>query len=86
MTLGGLLKHLALVEDRFTSTDLTGEPIGPPWDTAGFDADRDWEWNSAADDSPADLYALWSGAVERSRVAWGECSPREGSTSRPSTS
>jgi Protein of unknown function (DUF664) len=72
MTLGGLLKHLALVEDRRTAVDLTGQPIGPPWDAVDvdFDADPDWEWRTAADDSPEELYALWRGAVERSRAAW----------------
>jgi hypothetical protein len=70
MTLGGILKHLALVEDRYTAVDLTGQPIGPPWDTADFDADPNWEWRSAADDSPEDLYALWRAAVERSRSGW----------------
>jgi hypothetical protein len=72
MTLGGILKHLALVEDRYTAVDLTGQPIGPPWDTADFDADPNWEWHSAADDSPEDLYALWRAAVERSRAAWAK--------------
>ena len=71
MTLGGLLKHLALVEDRRTAVDLTGQPIGPPWDAAGvdFDADPGWEWRTAADHSPEELYALWRGAIERSRAA-----------------
>ena len=32
MTLGGLLKHLALVEDRKTAEFVTGQPLGPPWD------------------------------------------------------
>jgi len=32
LTLGGLLKHLALVEDYKFTAGLTGEPIGPPWD------------------------------------------------------
>jgi hypothetical protein len=69
MTLGGLLKHLALVEDTYTARDLTGQPIGAPWDAVDFDADPEWEWRTAADDSPEDLYALWRGAVERSRTA-----------------
>ncbi len=69
MTLGGLLKHLALVEDTYTAEDFTGQPIGPPWDAVDFDADPDWEWRTAADDSPEELYALWRGAVERSRAA-----------------
>lgn len=70
MTLGGLLKHLALVEDFYTTRDVTGQPIGPPWRAVDFDADPDWEWHSAAHDSPESLYGLWSGAVERSRAAW----------------
>jgi Protein of unknown function (DUF664) len=69
MTLGGLLKHLALVEDHRTAVFLTGEPIGPPWDAVDFEADPDWEWRTAADDSPAELYRLWRDAVERSRAA-----------------
>lgn len=70
MTLGGLLKHLALVEDFYTTRDVTGQPLGPPWLAADFDADPDWEWHSAAGDSPESLYELWRGAVERSRAAW----------------
>ena len=68
MTLGGLLKHLALVEDYYTARDLTGEPIGPPWDGIDFDADPEWEWRTAADDSPTELYALWSAAADRTRA------------------
>jgi hypothetical protein len=30
-------------------------------------ADRDWDWNSAAADSPEQLRALWQGFVARSR-------------------
>src|SRR5215831_11195964 len=52
MTLGGLLKHLALVEDFYTTRDVTGESIGPPWREVNFDADPDWEWHSAASDTP----------------------------------
>jgi hypothetical protein len=69
MTLGGLLKHLALVEDSYTAEDLTGQPVGPPWNAVDFDADSEWEWRTATDDSPEELYALWRSAVERSRAA-----------------
>ncbi len=31
-----------------------------------FSSDEAWAFESAADDSPEDLYALWDGAVERS--------------------
>jgi uncharacterized damage-inducible protein DinB len=72
MTLGGLLKHLALVEDSWFSERLLGRPEGPPWNTVDWDADRDWEWHTAADDSPDELRALWRASVERSRAAVGE--------------
>jgi hypothetical protein len=68
LTLGGLLKHLALNEDYMSATKLTGEPMGAPWDALGFDgSDDEWEFTTAADDTPEQLYALWDDAVERSR-------------------
>jgi hypothetical protein len=67
LTLGGLLKHLALIED-YLFTKLGGEALGTPWDPSSWDEDDDWEFTSAAEDSPEDLYALWDGAVERSRT------------------
>ncbi|HEX6501363.1 MAG TPA: DUF664 domain-containing protein [Micromonosporaceae bacterium] len=68
LTLGGLLKHLAIVEDHASTTRLRGEPVGAPWDALGWDGSNDWEFTSAADDTPEQLYALWDGAVERSRA------------------
>jgi hypothetical protein len=68
LTLGGLLKHLAANEDYATTTKLTGEPLGAPWDPAAWDDDSDWEFTSAASDAPDHLYALWDGAVARSRA------------------
>lgn len=69
MTIGGLIKHLALVEDEVNTLAVTGAELGAPWDTADWDADPDWEWHSAASDSPAQLYDLWQDAVARSREA-----------------
>jgi pimeloyl-ACP methyl ester carboxylesterase len=69
ITLGGLLKHLALIEDHYFSVKLLGGELGPPWNTVDWDADPDWEWHSAAKDSPGQLYALWQEAVARSRSA-----------------
>src|SRR5262245_33929776 len=67
LTLGGLLKHLAAEGDYWSTTKLTGEPLGAPWDNNGWDGNNDWEFTSAADDTPEQLYALWDGAVERCR-------------------
>lgn len=67
LTLGGLLKHLAAQEDYAFTTKLSGQPMGSPWDAAGWDGSSDWEFTSAAADTPEHLYELWDGAVERSR-------------------
>jgi hypothetical protein len=67
LTLGGLLKHLAAVEDYTFTVKLTGAPMAAPWDAFGSDGSNDWEFASAADDSPEQLYTLWDGAVDRSR-------------------
>jgi hypothetical protein len=68
LTLGGLLKHLAFAEDFTFTNKLRGEPPGAPWDPTAWEDDEDWEFTSASEDSPAQLYALWDGAVERSRA------------------
>lgn len=68
LTIGGLLKHLAAGEDYLFTVKLHGQPIGEPWDSASWDGDNDWEIRSAADDTPEELYALYDGAVARSRA------------------
>jgi Protein of unknown function (DUF664) len=67
LSIGGLLKHLAFVEDYAFTTKLTGEPAGPPWDFSEWDS-PDWPITSAARDTPEQLYGLWDDAVERSRT------------------
>jgi uncharacterized protein DUF664 len=72
MTLGGLVKHLSLVEDDMFSNRLFGRDPGAPWNAVDWDADPDWEWRTAADDSPEELQALWEGAVERAHASVAE--------------
>ncbi|NYD40189.1 DinB family protein [Nocardioides panaciterrulae] len=68
VTIGGLLKHLAWVEAYYFTLKLSGESPGAPWEGVDWDATPDWEWTSAAEDSPEELYALWDGAAARSRA------------------
>jgi hypothetical protein len=72
MTLGGLVKHVALVEADWLAVKLAGRNYGAPWDAVDFDADPDWEWRTGAQDAPEDVYAVWRGAVERSRTLVSE--------------
>jgi uncharacterized damage-inducible protein DinB len=51
MTLGGIVKHLGLVEDWWLSMVLEGREAELPWvDEEALAADEDWDWHSAADD------------------------------------
>ncbi len=72
MTLGGMLKHLALVEDNWFCWCLHQRDRHPPWDAVDWDADPDWEWHSAARDTPEQLMTLWQDNVARSRSAVAE--------------
>lgn len=72
MTLGGLVKHVALVEADWLAVKLAGQDYGSPWDVVDFDDDPDWEWRTGALDAPDDVYAVWRHAVDRSRTLVAE--------------
>jgi uncharacterized damage-inducible protein DinB len=66
MTLGGMLKHLALVESWWFNEVLLGNPEVEPWASVDWDADEDWDWHSADEDSPDQLCALFDSATAAS--------------------
>ena len=73
VTLGGLLKHLAWVEELYLQDRLAGRPSMAPFDQLDPDQDWDtWAWTTAADDAPDALRALWTETVHRSRSALEE--------------
>ena len=78
ITLGGLLKHLALAEEHSFAGKFLDQPMGAPWDTADWDSDPDWEFNSAAEDTPEELFAIWERACDRSRAIVDEALAGEG--------
>jgi uncharacterized damage-inducible protein DinB len=67
MTLGGLVKHMALVEADWMAVKLAGQEYGAPWDTVDFEADPDWEWRTGALEAGTDVLEIWRQAVLRSR-------------------
>jgi uncharacterized damage-inducible protein DinB len=69
MTLGGMLKHLASVEDDWFSGVVLGRPESEPWASVDHDAEPDWAWTSAGNDTGAELRALWGARVDRARAA-----------------
>jgi uncharacterized damage-inducible protein DinB len=83
LTLAGLIKHLALVEDSWFQDDLLGRRLPEPWASAPWHEDRDWEFNSAVDDTPETLLGLYSVACERSRAAVAELGALDARSVKP---
>jgi uncharacterized damage-inducible protein DinB len=72
MTLGGMLKHLAFVEQWWCSIALHDRPPAGIWADVDWEADADWDWSSARHDSPEELRRLFDDEVARSDVALDE--------------
>jgi uncharacterized protein DUF664 len=71
LTLGGLLKHLAAVEDVTFTWKLRGAHPGPMWRPETW-GDTDSELLAAGDDTPEQLYSTWDAAVARSKARLAE--------------
>jgi len=68
LTLGGLAKHLAAMEDYMSEVKMAGGELGEPWTGWGWDGSDDWEFTSAAEDTPEQVYATYDDAVARTRA------------------
>lgn len=68
VTLGGLLRHAAWVEELYFQDRLAGQPSMAPFDRLDVEADwEDWPWKDLADETPTGLFDLWAETVHRSR-------------------
>ena len=55
LTLGGLLYHLALVEEDWMEVRFLGLPDRQPWAGVDWEADPDWEFRTSAEMEPEQL-------------------------------
>jgi uncharacterized damage-inducible protein DinB len=67
LTLGGLLNHLALVEDDWMQVLFSGMEDAEPWASVDWEAEPDWDLRSAADVEPEELRRRYRDACGRSR-------------------
>lgn len=86
LTLAGLVKHMAYVEDMWFSYRFANQPPAEPFASAPWDDDADWELTSAVDDSEAELLAMFDDAVERSRAVLATVDSLGDQAKRPSDS
>jgi hypothetical protein len=79
VTLGGLLKHMAWVEELYFQHRLAGRRPMAPFDQLDLEQDwDDWPWVTAVDDPPDALRALWVDTVHHSRDALADVLSRGG--------
>ena len=70
LTLAGLVKHMALVEDHHFTLQFEAT-MPEPWASVDWEAEPDHPWTSAGADSPEQLRTLWEASVVRSREVVG---------------
>lgn len=69
LTVGGIVKHLAHVEDSWFQGKLLGAEVPEPWASVPMGDDPDWPFNSSVHDSVETLLDLYARACARSRAA-----------------
>ena len=84
LTIGGLVHHMAFVEDHWFVFVLLGEEYPEPWALAPWNEQPDWEFDIAADRSPTQLIGQHEASIARSRAALGQCADLDVIASRQS--
>lgn len=69
LTIGGLVKHMAFVEDHWFHSVLLGNDYPEPWASVDWDASPDWEFDTASNDLPVELLSQFRASVARSDAA-----------------
>lgn len=68
LTLGGLVHHLAVVEDGWFTRTIAGDELPEPWASAPWDDDEDWEFTVASGMTGEALVAQYEESIARSRA------------------
>lgn len=68
LTLGGLVHHMAVVEDWWFTQVIADADAPEPWKSAPWEDDRDWEFTVAATMTSEQIVAQFEESVARSRA------------------
>ncbi len=83
LTLGGLLMHLALVEDGWFQSTFLGGELGEPWSDFDWESDPDWEFHHAHEYSRDVIVAQYEGSIARSRQVVDETESLDALAAKP---
>ena len=67
LTIAGVVKHLARMEDLWFTHKFAGREMPDPWSSAPLKAEPDWDFDSASDEPFAKTRDLYEAACARSR-------------------
>ncbi len=67
LTLGGLLLHMAGVEEGWFSECFLDRPLGEPWTDIDWEATPDWELENVDRFTPDEMFGYFRAACEASR-------------------
>ena len=82
LTIGGILRHLTLVEESWFVEVLQGRELGEPWSSVDWNSDRDWDFESASGMTADELLADHEQACEKSREILAEVADLDTLTAR----
>lgn len=82
LTIGGIIRHLTLVEETWFSEVLLGAELDEPWGGVDWKAEPDWDFDSAAGMSADDLLAAHEQSCARSREILAEVADLDALTVR----
>jgi hypothetical protein len=84
LTPGGIVKHLAHMEDHWFIARVGGGELPQPWASAPLDTQPQWDFESAANDTVPEIAALYRAACTRSRQVTTQLRTLDTTAPRPS--
>jgi hypothetical protein len=84
LTPGGIVKHLAHMEDHWFIARVGGGELPQPWASAPLDTQPQWDFESAAGNTVGEISALYRAACTRSRQVASQLPTLDTTAPRPS--
>ncbi|GAA0950589.1 DinB family protein [Kribbella koreensis] len=84
LTPGGIVKHLAHMEDHWFIARVGGGNLPEPWASAPLDTQPKWSFESATNDTVEEISALYQAACTRSRQVTAQLPTLDTPAPRPS--
>ena len=84
LTPGGVVKHLAHMEDHWFTARVGAGELPEPWLSAPFESQPAWDFESAVHDSVDEIADLYRGACDRSRRVVERLPSLDAKAQRPS--